>query len=149
MSVEERFWARVDTTGDCWTYTGPKNRLGYGVAGHKALPDRSRFAHRYAWQVTNGPIPEGMRVLHRCDNPPCVNPDHLWLGTIADNNRDRKVKGRSSRGQASHLAKVDVDTVRAIRAERVLTQRQMAAKYGIHRSQVQRIVYRVDWAHVA
>jgi len=92
MLMEERFWAKVDRTDDCWLWTACRTTHGYG----QFRPERSRGAqaHRVAWELTNGPIPAGMLVLHRCDNPPCVNPAHLFLGTQSDNMRDMYAKGR-------------------------------------------------------
>lgn len=84
------FWNRVaipDEPG-CWIWTGPRDRFGYGRCG------RSGLAHRYAWECTVGPIPEGLKILHHCDNPPCVNPFHLYAGTPADNTRDGITRGR-------------------------------------------------------
>ena len=92
LTVEERFWAKVDKDGDCWTWMARRQpRGGYGQF---QLDGRTRSAHRVAWTLTNGPIPDGLCVLHRCDNPPCVNPEHLWLGTKAENNQDMTEKGR-------------------------------------------------------
>lgn len=88
----EHFWRRVDTSADCSLWTGPVNRGGYGVYNH--LGERC-LAHRAAWILTFGPIPDGMGVLHHCDNPPCVRPDHLFIGTQADNARDMNAKGRN------------------------------------------------------
>lgn len=91
-----RFWARVQKGDGCWEWQGTRIAHGYGrlrVGSERVL------AHRYSWRITNGPIPAGMSVLHRCDNPPCVRPDHLFLGTQLDNNRDRSAKGRSYRGR--------------------------------------------------
>lgn len=76
---------------DCWHWCGVRNTFGYGRMTYQG---RSQVAHRLAWIAWNGPIPEGMYVLHRCDNRACVNPDHLWLGTYSDNLRDCWAKGR-------------------------------------------------------
>lgn len=87
-----RFWLRVDRSGDCWRWTGTHKATGYGRlswGGRRAAP-----AHRVAWELTHGVIPDGVHVLHRCDNPTCVNPAHLFLGTHADNMSDRREKGR-------------------------------------------------------
>lgn len=93
MSPEERFWRRVPRSEGCWEWRGARHpRLGYGkfsVSRNTNIP-----AHRAAWLFEHGEIPQGMRVLHKCDNPPCVRPDHLFLGTQTDNMRDCAAKGR-------------------------------------------------------
>jgi hypothetical protein len=99
----ERFWSRVDRSGNCWNWIGTKDRDGYGLflVHVNPSPDPARIcmhAHRYAWKVTYGDFPDAKVVCHHCDNPSCVRPDHLFLGTIADNNRDRDLKGRTAKG---------------------------------------------------
>jgi hypothetical protein len=90
----ERFWLRVNKNGDdCWTWTGFKNELGYGLF---SLDHKHVKAHRVSWMVANGKIPDGLCVLHSCDNPICVNPSHLFLGTMKDNTQDMLAKGRQS-----------------------------------------------------
>lgn len=94
---ETRFWSHVDKTGDCWLWTASvfKDRYGYGkfnAASEK--PTRVVYAHRFSWELANGPIPDGLWVLHHCDNPPCVRPDHLFLGTQSANVADMHSKGR-------------------------------------------------------
>lgn len=103
-TLAQRFWAKVDRSGGsdaCWPWTARKHRFGYGLirADSGGLTLR---AHRVSWELTNGPIPEGTGyhgtcVLHRCDNPRCVNPAHLFLGTAADNSHDMSQKGRAWR----------------------------------------------------
>lgn len=105
--TEEYFWSKVDRTGDCWPWTGCKNWAGYGKVG---VENQLKGTHRVAWELTNGPIPDGLHVCHRCDNPPCCNPDHLFLGTRSDNMRDAREKGRIA-GQK--LTRADVDVIRA------------------------------------
>jgi hypothetical protein len=97
----ERFWPRVDTSGGpdaCWPWLGGSHGFGYG---HFWINGRTTLAHRVAWELTRGPVPAGLCVLHDCpdgDNPACCNPAHLWLGDKGVNNTDRAVKGRSATG---------------------------------------------------
>lgn len=91
MTPEERFWPRVSKSEGCWEWTGPRYPNGYGMFSYQG---RTQGTHRVAWMLTHGPIPDGLQVLHRCDNRPCVRPDHLFLGTQADNLRDCRAKGR-------------------------------------------------------
>ena len=114
-------------------------RIWYGGA--------MEYAHRMSWVIRNGPIPDGKYVLHRCDNPPCVNPDHLFLGTQLDNIQDRHDKGRNGHGQNSSL---EADDIRAIRFLQKLSEPQLAIAdfFEISNASVSNIVRRITWAHV-
>lgn len=91
MTDEEKFWSKVVKSEGCWEWQGAKRSNGYGVIYKKG---KSTQAHRFSWMITSGAIPEGMYVCHKCDNRPCVRPDHLFLGTHTDNMRDCGAKGR-------------------------------------------------------
>lgn len=142
---DERFWRRVEKSEGCWLWTGPLDQYGYG---RLTVRDRHAAAHRVAWALTNGPIPGGLQVLHRCDNPPCVCPDHLFLGTQADNLADAVGKGRLVlRGSGASGAKLTEDDIRAIRAS---DDRQvaMASRYGVTQAAISAIRLRKTWAHL-
>ena len=156
MSAAElaRFEAKYTRGPGCWLWTGAL-RNGYGQFW---LRRRMPRAHRLSYRYHVGPIPDGLCVLHNCpggDNPACVNPAHLWLGTQADNMRDMAAKGRSSRaptmfGEEHVDAKLTTNDVRAIRRGLAAGtyQRELAATYGVSESSVSRIKTGRSWAHV-
>ncbi len=103
----ETFWSKVNKSGpilpnmttNCWVWTASKLPAGYGVAHFRQ--EKTRLAHRLSWEMAHGPIPDGMCVCHKCDNPPCVRPDHLFLGTTLDNTYDKVLKRRHPHGDSS------------------------------------------------
>lgn len=170
--IAERFWPRVQKggPGECWEWMGGRFPTGYGACWDG---DRTGKAHRISWEMAHGSIPNGMCVLHRCDNPPCVNPDHLFLGTIDDNNRDMMAKGRGVFPGPKRPATGDRNGSRTTpasrpRGERVATakltesqakeiirlaaagkpRRVIAALFGIHYLHVCRIFRGGCWKHL-
>jgi hypothetical protein len=146
--LSERFFSKVEVTPDCHEWQGAKGRDGYGSI---ALGDGTTgLAHRVAYALAFGEIGNGAQVLHRCDNPGCVNPAHLFLGDHADNMADMasKQRGRSAIGAAHHAAKLNAPKVRAIRAD-TREQREIAADYGVSHATVGAIQRRETWKHVA
>lgn len=146
-----RFWAKV-TRGaphECWEWQATLEWNGYGrfQCGHR----KRGAAHRFIYQVTNGPIPEGLVVRHKCDNRKCVNPGHLEVGTFQDNINDRVVRGRNgdNSGMAIGGNKLSVNDVRAIRANPDgLLQRELGERYGITQNMVSKIQLRRSWSNL-
>ncbi len=136
----------------CWEWQGYRDKDGYGNFGVKVAGNRPYWpvrAHRYAWMQVHGEIPNGMVVCHRCDNPSCVNPEHLFLGTPADNMHDRDKKGRArdSRGEKSGNHKLTEKDVHAIRSS-CLSRAELARMYNLNWQTVADIVARRRWRHV-
>lgn len=151
-TIEERFWSHVvrGTPNECWEW-----QASFGSTGYGAFPNRTKGvpakAHRAAWYFTHGPIPDGLWVLHHCDNPPCVNPAHLYLGTVAENARDRVERGRGrapgSPGELnphSKLTWADVGEIRRLAATR-MKRIDIAARFGVDRTTVHGIVTYRSW----
>jgi hypothetical protein len=152
-SLRARFEAFTlpDPSG-CLLWTGAIRDAGYGVIGAGGRGGKSLGAHRVAWELHKGPIPDGLHCLHRCDNPRCVNVDHLFLGTNQDNIADRVRKGRSKapifRGEDHAQAKLTDDDVRRIREDGRF-QRVIAAEYGVGQALISKVKRREAWQHVA
>lgn len=155
--LEIRFWNKVDKTGSCWIWLASVDKAGYGNIGKcrfsTILSERS--AHRVSYYLTFGEIPHGSHILHTCDNPPCVNPYHLFLGTHQDNMMDMRKKGRmsnpptyiGSRHPMAVLKESDVLKIRELYS-RGMRIKEIAEIYGVHRSSISLIVNRRTWLHI-
>jgi len=136
-SPHERVWRHVHkrSESECWPWSGAINESGYGRIANAGGKGRARLAHRIVWETVHGAIPNGMCVLHKCDNPPCCNPAHLWLGTQRQNTEDRHKKGRDAcqRGERHGMTKLSDDDVCCIRERRHegLCLLQIAAEFGV------------------
>ena len=139
--VAPRFWAKVAKSDGCWLWTGARASNGYGSFRFADRPCATA-AHRAAWELACGPIPHGMHVLHRCDNPPCVRPGHLFLGTAKTNMTDKAIKGRAAR-------RLTETQVRQIRARHAYGESgyQLAREFGISRTTVTDIAVKT-WRHI-
>jgi hypothetical protein len=147
-SIEERFLDKVVMVPEagCWLWMGYTTKDGHGKFWHLgAMPT----AHRASWAIFNGPIPEGMQVLHKCDVACCVNPHHLYLGTNQDNVRDRVARGRSAPVDKENApnAKLSPEAVAAIRRKYAMgsTQWDLSYEFKISRSQIGNIVNNRQW----
>jgi hypothetical protein len=165
MSVPQGVTARFESkfipepNSGCWIWTAHVNDHGYGrmrVGGKYDEHGQMILAHRLSWVLNRGGIPDHLHVLHRCDVPSCVNPEHLFLGTLDDNNADRHAKGRTSRGakhglkrrgEANYCAKLTETDVLAIRVDDRM-QSVIANDYGVNRSTIRDIKTRRNWKHL-
>jgi hypothetical protein len=143
------FWAQVEVVGECWEWKGQRNVKGYGsvkVAG------KSLLAHRLSYLLYVGRLTPGHSVCHRCDNPPCVRPDHLFAGTAKDNVEDMIRKGRNEaiRGERVHSARLTADQVLEIRREaaRGVPRRELGLRFGVSHGTISEIVTRRKWKHI-
>lgn len=153
VPLDQRFFALVGrkTESGCILWAGSFNHKGYGQI-RITEKDMPNGAHRIAYQLMVGPIPDGLHVLHHCDNRACINPVHLFLGTNLDNMNDKISKGRQTRGEENGGAKLTAEKVREIRARYALGKESMvriAKDYKIHYYTVHMVVRRKRWQHVA
>ena len=156
--VEDRFWERIDASAGpdgCWPWQGGITAAGYGQIRRAPVGNTLRglktTTHRLAWELTYGPIPAGMHVCHRCDNPLCVNTTHLWLGTHAENLADMKAKGRAARGDRSGTARLNTKQVRIIKRLLVTgacSATELSVLAGVTSSAIDAIKSEKNWRHV-
>lgn len=149
-SAESRIARQTKTEGDCIVYTaGQVTRSGHRHISYRGF---ARGVHRVAFELANGPIPEGLVVMHRCDNPPCVKLEHLTLGTVADNNLDRDRKGRhrplpGSQNGNARLTEWQVAEIK-VHLSRGVSQYALGDRFGVSQGVVWRIKAGLNWSHV-
>ena len=154
---EVRFWSHVNKSGECWLWTTGKSEHRYGLF---QINGRKHRAHRLSWVLANGPIPDGLLVCHNCpggDNPACVNPAHLFLGTVRDNFEDAVAKGIVVRvpeifapkigasNRATKLTEADVIEIRASYVPGVVGYGQLAQRFGVGPTTIRHILERTTW----
>jgi hypothetical protein len=161
VPVSERFWDKVEKGQSCWIWTGAHHPYGYGVIWNTGHTQRLR-AHRVAWELTNGEIPQGKHVLHTCDRPACVNPAHLYIGTPSDNSRDMVERKRGPLGERNGNALLTASQVLDIRKHFPCRPgktgprdpsvkaiaKMLCKKHKISRQHLSRIAYRERWKHL-
>lgn len=144
-----RFVRKSEEVNGCWVWTGKSSGYRYGAFNIKG---RVVMAHRFSWEMANGEIPNGLHVLHHCDNGFCVKPSHLFVGTHLDNMNDKNRKGRAnppigSRNAWAKLTENEVKTIRR-RYKRGETQVSLASEYGVSQTTISKMVLRVSWKHI-
>lgn len=146
IPMEIRFWHHVKKTEKCWIWLGAKNSKGYGVVRlHRKRANC--FSHRISYEMHKGIIPTGKLVLHTCDNPSCVNPEHLWLGTPLQNSSDMRSKGRNKPGTQRYNAKLTEADIPKIRKSKN-TNVYLAKKFGVSNGIISEIKNFKRWKHV-
>lgn len=144
VPIEIRFWRKVEkrSPDECWPWLGATGSFGHGHLFKGGIGRAGRHlinAHRVSYELHNGSIPNGMCVLHKCDNPPCVNPEHLFLGTKADNSADMVKKGRQKRGFDLPHTKLSEADKALIRAADGITQKSLAEQFGVSQAHISMI----------
>ncbi len=154
--VAERFWRQVVKTDTCWLWNGDKkSKAVYGQIGMGGKGAPLKLVHRLSYEMHKGPIADGLMVMHACDTPRCVNPDHLSLGTNSDNIRDAVRKGRWKAippmhcGEDQHNSKLTAEDVIFIRQNLDIPSKELAARFGTNISSIQKVRRRKTWKHVA
>lgn|SRR3990167_6701040 len=147
IPLEKRFWDKVAYARDwkCWLWTGSTNNTGYGRIN---INRKVKLAHRVSFEMKNGKIKEGMSVLHRCDNPLCVNPKHLMVGTRKENNADMWAKNRGIKGENaswSKLTQEKVDDIRKIYQTEKISMRKLARNFNVSYTTINFIIHKKTW----
>jgi transposase len=156
LTLPERFWLKVqkgEKADDCWKWNGCKYGMGYGQLSHvSGGKKRSAPAHKLSYRIHHGEFDESLLVCHRCDNPECCNPRHLFLGTAKDNIQDKYSKGRGAdvRGERNPVSRLTEDQIILIRELRANNESisELAEKFNVSNSQIKRIVSRELWGHI-
>ena len=150
--LADRFYAKVspEALTGCWLWVGAVKEFGYGVIGLGTREQGVAKAHRVSYELHKGPIPAGLNVLHQCDNPACVNPNHLYAGTLSENMADCKKRGRlktpDNRGEKAKWHKLTAANVAEVRT-RLMTSAQYAKKFSVSRSAICNIWSKNSWAN--
>lgn len=147
-SIAERLDSHSRREGECLVWTFGRDRDGYGRV---SIARKYKRVHRVSWEISNGPIPDGLDVLHHCDNPPCRKESHLFLGTQAENTADKVRKNRHSVGVKNGRAKLTNNDVREIRLQYArggITQRELAIAFNLCRTSIFYILHSVNWRHL-
>ncbi len=149
--IAERFWIKAVKVGQCWEWRAARNRGGYGLFAFRTNPTHYKLAHRVAYMLECGPIPDGLVVMHKCDNRACVKPTHLSVGTYGDNNRDAASKGRYPLGTRHTMAKLNPEKVKIIRVR--LTQGDSFGSIGrdmrVSAATISALAKGRTWRHVS
>lgn len=148
--VRARFWAKVQKTPTCWIWTAHRDYKGYGQFRSKHIGG-FWFAHRLSWIINHGEIMDDSWVLHKCDNPACVNPDHLYLGTSDDNIADMIIRGRVATGERHSQAKLSNEKVLEIRrlfGSGITNYVRLGEMFGVSRSTIGDVVNRQTWTRI-
>ena len=155
VTLPWRFIRKVSKTDSCWLWTALRDRDGYGRIKRGGEGTTNACASRISWILHNGPILDGQQVLHNCpggDNPACVNPTHLWIGTNVENHQDKAEKHRSPFGEKHGLHKLTwskVAKIRALYADGFATQVELARRYGVWPNAIWMVVHHKSWNHWA
>lgn len=152
--LEVRFWEKVNKNGPllidtkCWEWTGAKKKAGYGFIG---LNYKNYYAHRLAYEFYYKVLPKEQHVLHKCDNPSCVNPEHLFLGSQVDNMKDMNLKNRHAVGEKTNINKLTDKEVIEIRNKYSsgIPNKTLCKEYNVSHATIHRVVYKKLWKHIS